>query len=276
MKLISLHSHKGGCGKTTIAVLLATIYARQGKKICLLDLDLPAPSIQYSVKVESKEFINTYFADLTGREQRKKNIPDYIAVHRENDLEMHFILANPEREAIERSNQNITLDLETDVMKDRIEEILEYMKNNNYDYCILDLHPGFYALSKTVIQSINTSGSIILVSTLDRSHVEGTLRIKGDLQGKIFCVDQKRIFLCMNRLYSINQLVEKIEQDVKKDKLIPSARLLWSAANIGELYGISEVQKFSEIAKIGGPGLKPSLIDIKLEPQLIKLSEDIG
>ncbi len=42
---ISIHSSKGGTGKTCIAQNLAAAYAMDGKNVCLLDLDLKSPSL---------------------------------------------------------------------------------------------------------------------------------------------------------------------------------------------------------------------------------------
>ncbi|MDK2891945.1 MinD/ParA family protein [Methanohalophilus sp.] len=42
---ISIHSSKGGTGKTCIAQNLAYAYAMDGKNVCLLDLDLKSPSL---------------------------------------------------------------------------------------------------------------------------------------------------------------------------------------------------------------------------------------
>jgi len=41
---IAVHSYKGGSGKTSFAINLASAYASVGKSVCLLDVDLKAPS----------------------------------------------------------------------------------------------------------------------------------------------------------------------------------------------------------------------------------------
>jgi len=41
---IAVHSYKGGSGKTSFAINLASAYASVGKSVCLLYVDLKAPS----------------------------------------------------------------------------------------------------------------------------------------------------------------------------------------------------------------------------------------
>ncbi|MFQ6130262.1 MAG: ParA family protein, partial [Candidatus Hadarchaeaceae archaeon] len=43
--VIAVHSYKGGTGKTLVSMNLASIFSRQGKNVCLVDLDLRAPSL---------------------------------------------------------------------------------------------------------------------------------------------------------------------------------------------------------------------------------------
>jgi len=43
--IITVHSYKGGTGKTLISANLAMIFASRGKNVCLLDLDFRAPSL---------------------------------------------------------------------------------------------------------------------------------------------------------------------------------------------------------------------------------------
>ena len=42
---IAFHSYKGGTGKTTIAANLASLLAKKGYRVFLLDLDVYAPSL---------------------------------------------------------------------------------------------------------------------------------------------------------------------------------------------------------------------------------------
>ena len=45
VKVICIHSSRGGTGKTLIALNIAATYASMGKSVALLDLDFRAPSL---------------------------------------------------------------------------------------------------------------------------------------------------------------------------------------------------------------------------------------
>src|SRR6478736_3963418 len=57
---IAFHSYKGGTGKTTIASNLSAFLAKKGYNVCLLDLDVYAPSLQIYFEQEPKKWINDY------------------------------------------------------------------------------------------------------------------------------------------------------------------------------------------------------------------------
>ena len=60
-KIIAVHSYKGGTGKTLLSVNLAVTLAKQGKKVCLFDLDFRAPSLFAVLKLENPEcWFNDY------------------------------------------------------------------------------------------------------------------------------------------------------------------------------------------------------------------------
>ena len=59
-KCIAFHSYKGGTGKTTLASNLAALLVRKGLRVCLLDLDVYAPSIQSYFGIRPVKWINDY------------------------------------------------------------------------------------------------------------------------------------------------------------------------------------------------------------------------
>ena len=62
MKTVSIHSHKGGVGKTTLGLLLCKYYARfLGKKTCFIDFDFQAPGLRGAYFAEYLKYDFTRF-----------------------------------------------------------------------------------------------------------------------------------------------------------------------------------------------------------------------
>jgi chromosome partitioning protein len=59
-KCVAFHSYKGGTGKTTLAGNFAAVMAKSGFRVCLLDLDVYAPSLQSYFTMEPRKWINDY------------------------------------------------------------------------------------------------------------------------------------------------------------------------------------------------------------------------
>ena len=60
MLVMSVHSYRGGTGKTLLSTNLAATYARK-EKVCLLDYDLRAPSLHSLFDVDMPDWwINDY------------------------------------------------------------------------------------------------------------------------------------------------------------------------------------------------------------------------
>jgi cellulose biosynthesis protein BcsQ len=82
-RCIAFHSYKGGTGKTTLACNSAALLARKGYKVCLLDLDIYAPSFQSYFEREPIVGINDF---LNSNVEVDKAMIDYTsAVENQKD-----------------------------------------------------------------------------------------------------------------------------------------------------------------------------------------------
>ena len=171
-KIIAIHSYKGGTGKTSLAVNLAATYAKRGKKVCLMDLDFRAPSLHVVFKNGKCEYwLNDYLNGVCEID-RVLTECNYVAKGK-----MFVGLANPSTEAIREM-----------VSKDRRWEMralgrllsLEnsLLKELHFDYVIFDTSPG---LQYSSVNAIISADVVLVVTTLDKSDVEGTQRMIREL-----------------------------------------------------------------------------------------------
>lgn len=211
-KVISVHSFRGGTGKTLISANLAAIFASKGHNVCLLDLDFRAPTLYSLFGLEkSSFFLNDY---LNG----SCDIRDIlIDVTQKYSTKGRFLVAaaNPDMNAI----QEIT-------MKDRKWEMIAlrrlvllrtgFFNDENVDYGILDTSPGVQYSS---INALASSDLALIVTSLDKSDLKGT----SDMISRFIKVFEKKALILANKVPGdIPSLLQSNEKDKLMEELATS------------------------------------------------------
>ena len=137
-KIVAVMSGKGGVGKSLVAGLLATSFAREGKSVGILD------------------------ADITG-----SSIPKMFGLNAHPSGSETGILPISSRSGIEIMSMNLLLPSEDDaviwrgpLMSKAITQFWEEVLWGKLDYLIIDLPPGTGDAPLTVLQVIPISGVI--------------------------------------------------------------------------------------------------------------------
>ena len=203
-KILAVHSYKGGTGKTLLSVNLASTFARQGKKVCLFDLDFRAPSLFAILNMPNAEcWLNDY---LNGTCEI-----DRVLIDMSNKIpgngKLCVGLANPTTEAIRDMSA-----------KDRKWEMralgrLLSLRNSllidkGFDYIVFDTSPG---LQYSSINAIVTADIVVVATTSDRSDVDGTRRMLKEL----YNLFEKKTGLVINKVLDATSLSKRQEMDKK-------------------------------------------------------------
>lgn len=152
MKSIAFLSHKGGVGKTSIALNAAVYLALSGKNVCLLDHDFFGPSLSTFVK-PSVSWLNEFLMEDKKVEEVLQN------QSKEWDLPGKLIMgfANPTAAAVQ---QIIRIDQKTSMkMLQNLLKLKKTLESDPYriDYFIIDSSPGtgFTTVNAMLVTDVN-------------------------------------------------------------------------------------------------------------------------
>ncbi|HPN88898.1 MAG TPA: AAA family ATPase [Candidatus Omnitrophota bacterium] len=156
MKVISIANQKGGCGKTTTAINLASALSAIGKKILLIDLD-PQAHASLGLDIESQDSIYNVISHLTP----KKLVMDDIIKRVEERFDIvpsNILVGTLEQELSDEIGRELKLLSVIEPLKER------------YDYILIDCPPSLGILT---VNAIRTSDEIIIPVETSRFSMQG-------------------------------------------------------------------------------------------------------
>ncbi|MEC6747585.1 septum site-determining protein MinD [Marinilactibacillus sp. XAAS-LB27] len=156
-KAIVITSGKGGVGKTTSTANIGTALALQGKKICLVDMDIGLRNLDVILGLENR-IIYDIVDVLEGRAKLHQAI---IKDKRFND--QLFLLP-----AAQHADKNV-------INEDQMIELISELKKD-YDYVLIDCPAG---IEQGFKNSIAAADDAILITTPEISAIRDADRIIG-------------------------------------------------------------------------------------------------
>jgi septum site-determining protein MinD len=185
---IAVHSYKGGTGKTLVSTNLSGILASQGKNVCLVDLDLRAPSLDAAFGTDKKAWVNDFFED---RSEPMNLLRDFS---KEKGTKGRFfvILADPSVEAIRAT---ITKDRGWQMRAlQHLISLRDFLfEKMAVDYVIFDTSPGLLYES---INAVAAADLALVIATWDASDVSGTRGMINEL----YDLFERRTVVLMNKI----------------------------------------------------------------------------
>ncbi len=164
LRSLAILSHKGGVGKTSIAVNIAVHLAKAGKRVCLLDNDFHGPSIMTFFQKDPKvNWLNEY---LLGNEPIDNCLQNVAAsLNLPGNLWVGY--ADPTPEAIQNL---IRIDQKTSIkMLQNLIKLKKGFKNKPYEieYMVVDCSPGTGYSTVNVMLATDSSLFIVKLSNAD-------------------------------------------------------------------------------------------------------------
>lgn len=211
-KIIAVHSYKGGTGKTLLSVNLAATFAKNGKKVCVFDLDFRAPSLFSILKAENVDFwLNDYLNNTCDIDKVLVDLSSRIT----GNGKFYAGLANPSTEAI-RDMTSKDKKWEMRALGRLLALREKLLKDQSFDYLIFDTSPG---LQYSSINAIVAADFVVVATTGDRSDVDGTKRMLAEL----YNLFEKKTGLVLNKVLDASATARRteIQNKVKEAYHVP-------------------------------------------------------
>ena len=173
-KTLAFHSYKGGTGKTTLITNLAAFFAKSGKRVCLLDFDLYAPSLTIYFRKTPPLYLNNL---LSGEAEISDILVD-LSPELGLDGKLFLGFSSPGKEDV----RDIEIKHE---MKWQLAALRRFLSAKNQlfdeykiDYLFLDTSPGIRYWS---INTLVTADTLLLIMKDNDMDVEGTTKMIADI-----------------------------------------------------------------------------------------------
>ncbi len=219
---ISIHSYRGGTGKSNITANIAVLMAEKGLKIGLVDMDMQSPGIHALFGFDSESFkycLNDYLWSKCEISEAAYNLKHKLVKPVSGEL---FLLPS----SILPGDIARIINDGYDV--DRLNDGLTgFAENFNLDFILIDTHPG---LSEETLLSISLSDRLLILLRPDRQDYQGTsVTIKVASQLSV-----PKMSLCVNK--TPDNLPEKeLKQKIEDAYSCPVDEVLYHSDDMMEL-----------------------------------------
>lgn len=172
-RVYSLHSQKGGVGKTSITLAIAGLAAHMhGKKTFVIDADLTGVSLCDISGLTKKELNKRqYFNDLLlappnkfadeidvlrkkPRQKTSENFYSEFCWLAQIDSNITILPSSPKLKDVSRIIPLITQEDHLYLFRYRFEDILTFILNSDYEVVIIDFSPGLFGISKSIFSLV--------------------------------------------------------------------------------------------------------------------------
>jgi len=168
--IVSIHSFRGGTGKSNLTANLAATLARQGQRVAIIDTDIQSPGIHVLFKMDVEQMDHTLNDYLWGRCTAKETAHDVshaLKADGESGVDGSLYLIPSSIKATEIARV-LREGYDVGRLNDGFEELIRCL---NLDYLFIDTHPG---LNEETLLSITISDILVIILRPDSQDFQGT------------------------------------------------------------------------------------------------------
>jgi len=165
-KIISVHSFRGGTGKSNTSANIATLLAQSGKRVGVVDTDIQSPGIHVLFNLDESEMVHSLNDYLWGKCSIKECAYDVTGrVGAEIKGQIYLIPSSIKASEIARILRE---GYDVGLLNDGFQNLVESLK---LDVLVIDTHPG---LNEETLLSIAISDALVIIMRPDQQDYQGT------------------------------------------------------------------------------------------------------
>ena len=202
-KIVSVHSFRGGTGKSNTTANLSALLAKKGFKVGVVDTDIQSPGIHVLFNLDEGDIVHSLNDYLWGKCEIQEAAHD-VTGRLGADIKGQIFLIPSSIKAGEivrvlREGYDVGL------LNDGFRDLLNRLK---LDYLIVDTHPG---LNEETLLSIAISDALIIIMRPDQQDYQGTA-VTVDVARKL---DVPNLMLVVNKMpqvFDFDDVRERVEK----------------------------------------------------------------
>lgn len=194
--IVSIHSFRGGTGKSNTTANVATLLAAEGRRVGVIDTDIQSPGIHVLFRLDEDHMnysLNDYLWGNCDIEQAAYNVTERLSkpINGQVFLVPSSIKAG-EIARVLREGYDVGL------LNDGFHRLLEALE---LDVLMIDTHPG---MNEETLLSIAISDTLVIIMRPDQQDYQGT-GVTVEIARRL---DVPRLLMVINKMPSVFDLAE--------------------------------------------------------------------
>ncbi len=170
-RIVSIHSYRGGTGKSNLSANLTCEIAKRGKRVAVIDTDIHSPGIHVLFRLQPATFkhsLNDFLQNKCAIEDAAVDVTHALGTGGAAIPEDAALFVIPSSMQTGEIARILSEGYDVALLNDGIRKVIQRL---NLDYLFIDTHPG---VNEETLLSVAISDILLLVLRPDQQDFQGT------------------------------------------------------------------------------------------------------
>jgi MinD-like ATPase involved in chromosome partitioning or flagellar assembly len=204
-KIVSIHSYRGGTGKSNSTANLAATVACYGNRVGIIDTDIQSPGIHVLFGFDEDSVDRSLNDYLWGRHSITEVVYDVTSILESKGTRRSKVYLVPSSVKAGEIARVLREGYDVGRLNEGFQDLVELL---DLDYLFIDTHPG---LNEETLLSITISDVLVLILRPDAQDYQGTA-VTVDIARKL---EVPQLLMVINKapaVFDFDQLKQKVEE----------------------------------------------------------------